>query len=102
MDAMDLDALIAQYPVDRARVEMHKRRMLAEVRGHHLRELREHLGLTPAELAVRLGVGHRQVSRIERGDLEDVRVGTLHDYVQAVGAELVVEHVMGDVLTRIA
>lgn len=99
---MTMEEYLAKHPVEQEQVEAHKRRMLTEVRGHRLRELRENAGLTQEQLAKRIGVGHRQVSRIERGDLEYVRIGTLRDYVQATGAELAVEHAMGDVRTRIA
>ena len=40
---------------------------LAEVRAYRLRELREAAGLTQAQLAERIGVGQRQVSKIENG-----------------------------------
>lgn len=75
--------------------------MLAEVRGHHARELREGRGLTQAQLAASLGVGPSQVSRIERGDLEGVRIGTLRAHAAALGAELSINSIVGDVRTRI-
>lgn len=92
---------LAEHPLDRGRVEAHKRRMVAELRGQRLRELREGLGLTQAQLAESIGVGPRLVSRIERGDLDDVRIGTLRAYAAALGADLVVSTVMGDTRTRI-
>lgn len=45
--AMTLEDFLADHPVDRANVDAHKDRMLAEVRTYHLRELREQAGLTP-------------------------------------------------------
>jgi len=92
---------LAEHPVDPGRVEAHKRRMLAQTRGMQLRELREDLGLTQAQLAASIGVGPRQVSRIERGDLNDVRVGTLRAHAAALGAELSINTAMGDARTRI-
>ncbi|CAI7674904.1 unnamed protein product [Penicillium discolor] len=50
--------------------------MLGEVRAYRLRELRERLGLSQAQLAERIGVGQRQVSKIENGDLDSARIGT--------------------------
>ena len=67
--AMSLKDFVAEHPVDRERVEAHKQRMLAEVRAYRLRELREGAGLTQAQLADHIGVGQRQVSKIERADL---------------------------------
>jgi predicted transcriptional regulator len=92
---------LTEHPVDRGRVEAHKRRMLAEVRGQRLRELREGLGLTQAQLAESIGVGARLISRIERGDLDGVRIGTLRAHAAALGADLSVSSVMGDAHTRI-
>ncbi|MCJ1715179.1 helix-turn-helix domain-containing protein [Curtobacterium sp. VKM Ac-2922] len=94
--AKSLKDFLAEHPVDRARVEAHKDQMLAEVRAHHLRELRELAGLTQAQLADRIGVGQRQVSKIEHGDLDNAKVGTLRSYLEAVGGALVLEYVTGD------
>jgi len=92
---------LAEHPVDQQRVEGHKRRMLAQVRGMQLRRLREGLSLTQAQLAASIGVGPRQVSRIEHGDLEGVRIGTLRAHAAALGAELSINTTMGDARTRI-
>lgn len=92
---------LAELPVDRGRVEAHKRRMLAEIRGQWLRERREGLGLTQAQLAESIGVGARLVSRIERGDLDGVRIGILRAHAAALGAELSVSSVIGDARTRL-
>ncbi|WP_223841847.1 helix-turn-helix domain-containing protein [Kocuria sp. cx-455] len=59
--------------------------MLAEVRAYHLRDLGEGAGLTQAQLAERIGVGQRQVSKIERADLDSAKVGTIRSYLEAVG-----------------
>lgn len=96
-----LGDLVAGHPVDRERVMAHKERMVAELRGHRLREMRVKLGLTQAQLAASIGVGPSQVSRIERGDLEGVRIGTLRAHAAALGAELSVSSIVGDSRTRI-
>jgi len=57
--AMSLEQYVAENPVDREQVDAHKARMLAQVRAHRLRELRENAGLTQAQLAERIGVGQR-------------------------------------------
>lgn len=97
-----LDDLYQQRPVNRARVEEHKQRMLAEVRAYRLRELREQAGLTQAELAERIGVGQRQVSKIEHGDLDNAKIGTIRRYLEAVGGDLSIEYVMGDNRIQVA
>lgn len=94
--AKTLKDFVAEHPVDRERVEEHKERMLSEVRAYRLRELRSQAGLTQAQLAQRIGVGQRQVSKIEKGDLDSAKVGTIRSYLEAVGGELSLEYVMGD------
>lgn len=100
--AMTLEDFLADHPVDRANVEAHKERMLAEVRAYHLRELREQAGLTQQQLADRIGVSQRQVSKIERGDLNNSKVGTIRAYLEAVGGGLALEFVVGDMRVQVA
>ena len=97
-----IDDLLAERPVERAAVERHKQRMLAEVRGYNLRELREQAGLTQAQLAERIGVGQRQVSKIETGDLDNAKVSTIRGYLEAVGGEMAIEFILGDTRVQIA
>ncbi|MFP5021626.1 helix-turn-helix domain-containing protein [Pseudonocardia phyllosphaerae] len=89
-------------PAQRARIEQHKHRLLTEVRAFRLRELREQAGLTQSQLAERIGVGQRQVSKIERGDLDSARVGTIRSYLEAVGGDLAIEYVVGDQRIQVA
>lgn len=100
--ARTLEDFLAERPVDRAAVERHRQRMLSEVRACRLRELREQAGLTQAELAARIGVGQRQVSKIENGDLDSARVGTIRGYVEAVGGSLELDFVLGDHRIQVA
>lgn len=93
---MKMEEYLADHPVDRTAVDAEKARMLAEVRAYRLRELREQAGLTQAELADRIGVGQRQVSKIEHGDLENAKIGTVRRYLEAVGGGLALEYVLGD------
>lgn len=97
-----LEELQQRRPIDRERVGEHKQRMLAEVRAYRLRELREQAGLTQAELAERIGVGQRQVSKIEHGALDNAKVGTIRRYLEAVGGDLSIEYVMGDSRIQVA
>lgn len=100
--AKTLDDFLIEHPVDRERVEKHKQRMLAEVRAYRLRELREQAGLTQAQLAARIGVGQRQVSKIENGDLDNAKVGTIRRYLEAVGGGMTIEYVIGDEHVQVA
>lgn len=100
--AMTLHDFLAEHPVDRTRVDEHKQRLLAEVRAYHLRELRENAGLTQQQLADRIGVSQRQVSKREHGDLENAKVGTIRAYLEAVGVGLSLEYVTGDSRVQVA
>lgn len=71
------EELQTKRPVDRAIVERYKRNMLDQIRACRLCELREQAGLTQSELAKRIGVGQRQFSKIENGDLEYTKLGTI-------------------------
>ena len=73
-----------------------------EVRAYRLRELREQAGLTQQQLAQRIGVGQRQVSKIEHGDLESAKIGTIRSYLEAVGGGLAIEYVSGDQRIQVA
>lgn len=100
--ALTREQFLAKRPVDRERVDAHKERMLGEIRAHQLRELREAVGLTQVELAQRIGVGQRQVSKIEHGELDNAKIGTIRKYLEAVGGDLVVEYVSGDQRVQVA
>lgn len=100
--AMRMDEFLAQHPVDRANIEAHKQRMLAEVRAFKLRELRQDAGLTQQQVAERIGVSQRQVSKIERGDLDSAKVGIIRGYLEAVGGELALEFIVGDTRVQVA
>jgi len=61
---------------------------LAECSAVALGDLRRLSNLTQVELADRLGVDQPRVSRIERGDLSKIEVGTLVDFVDAMGGNI--------------
>ena len=94
--AKELNEMLAERPVDREKVDAHKKGMLDEVRSYRLRELRERLDLSQVELAKRLDVSQTRVSKIEHGDIERSQLDTLRRYVEAVGGELSVEVSIGD------
>ena len=64
-------------------VDAGKRRMLAEVVGHPLAEIRRARGLTQQHVAVRMGVTKGRISRIERGKVSGRDV--LARYAVALG-----------------
>jgi DNA-binding XRE family transcriptional regulator len=103
--ALRYEDYLAKHPVSpevRAEIDAHKERVHAEVRAYRLRELRVQAGLTQAQLAERIGVGQRQVSKIESGDLDSARIGTVRRYFEAVGGDLAVEYVAGDERVQVA
>ena len=65
-----------------------------------LRALLEEANVTRA--GERIGVGQRQVSKIEQGDLENAKLGTIRCYLEAVGGSMLLEYVMGDDRVRVA
>ena len=91
-----LKTLTTKRPVNRAGVDVHKKRMREEIRAYCLKELRESMSLTQVELAERLHVSQIRVSRIEHGDIERSQVDTLRRYIEAVGGTLRVEVIIGD------
>lgn len=100
-----IDQYLAAHPVtvaERAEIDAHKERMLTGVRAYRLRELRQQAGLTQAQLAVRIGVGQRQISKIERGEIDSAKIGTIRTYLEAVGGRLSVEYVVGDERVQVA
>jgi len=94
--AKKLSDVLKDRPVDRKKVDAHKKRMVEEVRSYRLRELRKASDLSQVELAQRLNISQNRVSRIEHGDIERAQLDTLRKYVEAVGGELSVEVSIGD------
>ena len=72
------------------------------MRAYQLKELRSNAGLTQQELADRIGVSQRQVSKIEHGDLENSKIGTVRRYLEAVGGNLTLDFVYGETRIQIA
>jgi len=92
---MNLDEILAARPVNRERVDQHKRRMMDEVRAYRLRELREAMALTQVEPARRLQVSQNRIPRLECGELDRSQVDTLRRYVEAIGGTLRIEVELG-------
>jgi transcriptional regulator with XRE-family HTH domain len=79
-------------PARRARVDEHKRAMLAE--------LRQSLHLTQTDLAEALNVTQRGVSHVEHEP--NPRLATLRDYVDALGGRLELRAVFDDRTVELA
>ena len=88
---MTIAEFLEVRPVDREHVDAHKKRMLAKIRAYRLRELRKQAGLTQAQLADRIGVRQRQISKIECGEFEDLKSSTIRRYLEAVGGNLPID-----------
>ena len=88
---MTIAEFLEVRPVDREQVDAHKKRMLAKIRAYRLRELRKQAGLTQAQLADRIGVRQRQISKIECGEFEDLKSSTIRRYLEAVGGNLPID-----------
>lgn len=93
---MLLEEYLQTRPVDPDLVARHKERLLGEIRAYKLRELRKNAGLSQVEVASRIGVSQRQVSKIENGDIENSKISTIRKYVEAVGGRLSIEYIRGD------
>jgi transcriptional regulator with XRE-family HTH domain len=57
----------------------------------NLRTAREAAGLTPEELAERVGLAVEDVRRLEEGDLFEVDLGLVVRYADAIGKRAVVQ-----------
>lgn len=88
---VSLDDVTNRRPADPERVAEHKQRMLREIRAYRLRELREASDQTQVQLAAQLHVSQNRISTLERGDIDRTQVGTLRNYVTALGGTLRIE-----------
>lgn len=101
---MNIDEYAASrgITIDPDDTKTRQEKLLAEVRAFKLRQLRESLGLTQTQVAERIGVSQRQVSKIERGDLENSKIKTIRGYLNAVGADMSIYAEMGELHSKIA
>ena len=96
------DQIIDQYGLDREGIRRRAAALVAETRAYRLREMRDQQALTQTDVARVMDVGQSAVSQIESGDVERAKVATLRKYVRALGGELTVEAVFGDVRLTVA
>ncbi|MEJ1308171.1 helix-turn-helix transcriptional regulator [Latilactobacillus sakei] len=54
-----------------------------------IREHRKQLGLTIEELAEKSGSSYSFISRIERGEVDNLKIKKLNDIAEALGIELI-------------
>ena len=86
--AMYLDDMKQERPGNPDRIRAFEQEMRAQVQAYRLRELRKQAGLTQTDVAQRIGVSQRQISKIENGSIENSKVSTIRKYVEAIGGEL--------------
>ncbi|GGK34083.1 helix-turn-helix domain-containing protein [Nocardia camponoti] len=72
------------------------------IAGHHLKELRQGVGVTQAELAAALGVSQARVSQIENGDLAAMELETLRAYARALGGHVDISVSVGPHTIKVA
>ncbi len=89
--------LLTQEQVDDSR-ENAKR----ELRAYRLAEIRKQSATTQREVAELMHVTQGRVSQIESGQLETSELGTLRNYVEALGGTLRVVADFGDLSLTIA
>ena len=86
--AMYLNDMKEKRPGDPDRIQAFEQEMRTQMKAYRLRELRKQAGLTQTDVARRIGVSQRQISKIENGSIENSRVSTIGKYVEAIGGEL--------------
>ena len=96
------DDVVDRYGYDRAELREAAEKLVDQVRGERLKELRRGLGLTQVEVAKRLGVSQNRVSQMERGDLGQLRIDTLRRYAEALGVDLRIDLLAGDRIASLA
>lgn len=96
------DDIVGRYGYDREQLREAAEKLVDQVRGKRLKELRRSLGLTQVEVAKRLGVSQNRVSQMERGDLGQLRIDTLRRYAEALGVDLRIDLLTGDRIASLA
>lgn len=99
---LTLDELMQLHPANPEQIEKHKRQMLQAMRTHQLRQLRMQAGMTQQQIADRIGVSQKQISKIETGSIENAKISTLRSYLEAIGGELSIDYVYGPTRIKIA
>lgn len=97
-----LDGLISALGEDRAAIDAGAQRAIQTTLAYELAQLRKACGLSQVQLAHAAGVDQSRVSRIERGDLNRVEVGTLAAYATALGGRLELNVRIGDVVVPLS
>ena len=87
---------------DPARRTAAEAQLNARVTGYHLKELRQALGKTQAEVASVLGVSQSRVSQIENGEVHAMELETLRAYAAALGGHLDVTVSIGERTIKVA
>jgi predicted transcriptional regulator len=93
---LSLDDLYKKRKVNKRAILKKRDSILAESRALRLADFRKALELTQVELAEILGVDQSNISRIERGKLNNTEVGTLQAYIEALGGSLEIRAKVGN------
>ena len=87
-DTVSWDDVKKRRPIDEDSVAEHAARMVLEERAYLLKELRGLQRATQADLAARMGLTQPSISAVEAGELEKSSLGTIKNYVEALGGTL--------------
>jgi DNA-binding XRE family transcriptional regulator len=93
------DEFLAEFypdPADKAAITAGMEQLRAEQRAYRLAEMRRRLGITQADVAIRMGVTQSRVSAIEHARPGATELRTLAAYVEALGGRLEIIADFGD------
>jgi DNA-binding XRE family transcriptional regulator len=93
------DEFLAEFypdPADKAAIAAGMEQLRAEQRAYRLAEMRRRLGITQADVAIRMGVTQSRVSAIEHARPGATELRTLAAYVEALGGRLEIIADFGD------
>lgn len=88
MSAHTIDDFIARRGLDESAIQAEIEALRKREEAYRLAEVRRSQNLTQVQLAEKLGVSQKRVSQVERGDVLDLKLGTLKRYAAGLGGRL--------------
>ena len=85
---ISLDELKRIRPLKKGALNKERKATQKYINEFKLSEIRKNLEFTQIEVAEIIGIDQSNVSRIEKGILETVKIETLQAYIEALGGEL--------------
>ncbi|GAB3621775.1 XRE family transcriptional regulator [Glutamicibacter endophyticus] len=82
------DDLSSLHEVNRESIVAHQKRMKSANRTRQLSDFRQAHEITREQMAEQIGASLAEVIDLERGALDEVSVGTLRRYTEALGGSL--------------